>query len=642
MSARKLVSDLPKPRLDDYRPLDLFLADDDDTGDHQDKTDISLDEEIARLLLETEASGLVVFHCLYPQLPDDIVLRLRRGRPVLIVLRMPNASWATAVDSGLRRAVEHRVWTKAATNSRLIRTIPDATGTIGWDRKPQKDRTALTMEALSTKTTVLLLAPGEMLDPAVQAFADLDLDVAIEPDHFAAAARDRFGKTIDWPPAATAAAMNAKWLDVAFEKAETAAEAVAMLENAMKCNSKTSRIRLEDLHGYGPAKAWGLQLAAAIAEYRAGLLPWSDVDCGALLVGPPGTGKTLYAEALANTAGLAFFPTSYAQWQATKEGHLGDVMREMRKVFADAAAASPSLLFIDEIDTLQSRGSGGREADWWRAVVNGFLECLDGSGRREGVVVLAACNDGAGLDPAVVRSGRLDRRFQISLPDQEDLRRILIHHLPDLQEEDVQPVAAFLAGSTSGADAARLAREARQRARAASRTVSGADLLAVAVPVDTRPLSLRRRIAVHEAGHAVSLLRAGITPNNMSIVDQRGGMVTYQINDEAGLAEEIDRRLRVHLSGRAAEEVILGSVSSGAGGLDQSDLGKASSLVTTAEMRLGMGTRLSMSSTVDESLIEARIQIAYADALLATMSVASRSRPSRTWPCKKESWVALN
>ena len=172
----------------------------------------------------------------------------------------------------------------------------------------------------------------------------------------------------------------------------------------------------------------------------------------------------------------------------------------MRRVFAEAAAAAPALIFIDEIDTLQTRGSSGRHDDWWRSIINGLLECLDCTGRREGVVVLAACNDGTNLDPTVVRSGRLDRRFFVGLPGEDDLARILSHHLPALAEADVQPVAMMLAGSASGADAVRIARDARQAARAAGRAVIADDLLSVAIPPDDRPELVRRRVAIHEAG----------------------------------------------------------------------------------------------------------------------------------------------
>lgn len=206
--------------------------------------------------------------------------------------------------------------------------------------------------------------------------------------------------------------------------------------------------------------------------------------------------------------------------------------------------------------------------------------------------------------------------MHIGLPGEEDLAEIFRHHLPSLSEADVQPVATFLAGIASGADAARIARDARSVARTAGREIAAGDLLAVAIPPDTRPQDLRRRIAVHEAGHAVMLLSQGIVPACLSIVDASGGKVAYERSDGEGLPENLYQRLLVHLAGRAADDIVFGSVSLGAGGPDASDLGKATRLLATIEARLGLGSRLSVTETVDEALIEARLRTAYADAVM--------------------------
>ena len=624
MSKLPAVSDLPK-QLDSYQPLDLFLAPeegDDMTNAGDDRSAEDLADTFAARMEATDPSSIAVYHALLGQIPHSVVTRLRACRPVLILLRMPSIGWCEVVEQGCLRVLERLVMTSWLLRSDAVAVYSSRSVKSTWDKKLPSEKAATILRTLADNPAVLAMAPDESIDPSLRAFCDVEITVEITPATFEAMLSDHFdGEKVDWPADLRIAAVDPTWIDAAVGRAETAAEAVTILRGAVAGVSKTSTIRLEDLHGYGSAKDWGLRLAAAICDYRSGRLPWRDVDAGALLIGPPGTGKTLFAQALANSTGLVFFPTSFSAWQGTGEGHLGDVTRQMRKVFADASGAAPSIVFIDEIDSLPARGTTGKYDDWWRAIVNSLLECLDGAGRRDGVVVLAACNDGRNLDPAILRSGRLDRQFAVELPGEDDLVQILRHHLPTLSDTDIQPVAEVLSGSTSGADAARLAREARQIARTQKREVATADLVSVSIPTDTRSDALRRRIAVHEAGHAVTLLRLGITPDSLSIVGADGGHVSYKLQDDGVLAEDVDRRLQIHLSGRAAEEVLLGAVSGGAGGMDTSDLGQATALVKNAEARLGLGLggRISMSQTIDDDLVEGRLRNAYAKALVAAI-----------------------
>ncbi|MDV3166761.1 MAG: AAA family ATPase, partial ['Waltheria sp.' little leaf phytoplasma] len=180
------------------------------------------------------------------------------------------------------------------------------------------------------------------------------------------------------------------------------------------------------------------------------------------------------------------------------------------------------MLLIDEIDAIRGRGRGGDADGWWTAIVTCLLECLDGTTRRKGVIVLGACNVVENLDAAMIRLGRLDRHFEIGLPDETALLGIMRHHMPDADAEALVPAATALAGSTSGADVARIAREARRGARRERRAVTAQDLLDVAMPPDLRPAHLRRLIAVHEAGHAVVGILLGHVPQCLSTV--RAGM----------------------------------------------------------------------------------------------------------------------
>ncbi len=228
--------------------------------------------------------------------------------------------------------------------------------------------------------------------------------------------------------------------------------------------------------GLGPALEWGRALVADLEAYRAGRLPWADVDRGAVLVGPPGTGKTTFAAALAEEAGVPLIATSYAAWQST--GHQGDMLKAMRKSFHEARAAAPCLLLIDEVDSFPHRDRVRSDhADYVRGVVNGLLAELDGATSRDGVVVIGACNSADNLDPALVRPGRLDRIVPVGLPDFEGRAAILRVHLGgDLRGADLWQVARIAEGM-SGAELEKTVREARRAARAAERGLLVGDLV---------------------------------------------------------------------------------------------------------------------------------------------------------------------
>jgi cell division protease FtsH len=351
--------------------------------------------------------------------------------------------------------------------------------------------------------------------------------------------------------------------------------------------------RLSELHGLGPARGWGLALAHDLKDYAAGRLPWAAVARGCVLSGPPGTGKTSFARALAREAGVFFTATSYAQWQAYKEGHLGHITQAIRNTFAEAQQQAPAILFIDEIDTIPARGSGKWNDDWWTAITNCLLEMLDGFERREGVVVIAACNDPSRLDPALVRAGRLDRHIQIPLPDIPGLIGIFRTHLgSDLEGADLR-AAALAARGRSGADVERWVRDARRKARIATRVLTLQDLLeAVRGGEPEWPTDVRRRIAYHEAGHAVAMLAVELAePKSLSIGGQ-GGMAESEHNEMGSLTRAyIEKHLVVLLGGRASEELVFGEGTAGAGGsAEQSDLGRATKLASEIETSFGLGS----------------------------------------------------
>lgn len=582
-----------------------------------------LDNEIADRVEAMSPSTRLLYNRIGNAIPDALVHRLEARKPVFIIAHVASSEWREPAFDAVCMALNSAARTDFMLYGVQHHHVPsDDIAGRAWQRKSRRERTQHVLSMLATGITVVALAPGEELDPAALAIADMELDLAriLVGDIEAMMAHSFPGSSFVLSDDIATATIEPSWIDIAVRRSTSPSEALQFLVAIHgRTNDDPGGPRLEDLHGYGAAGLWGRRLLETLCDYRAGRLTWGDVDGGALLVGPPGTGKTLFASALARSTGLQFFPTSYAGWQSAGEGHLGTVLKELRRVFAEASANAPSLIFIDEIDTLQARGSTGRHDDWWRSIINALLESLDGTSRREGVIVIAACNDDRGLDPALVRSGRLDRKFFIGLPDENDLARILSHHLPDIPEADIQPAAVTLAGSASGADAARIARDVRQRARCEGRTATGADLLAVALPTEDRPELVQRRIAVHEAGHAVAILSRGSVPNSLSIVTATGGSVSHDRLETELLLPDFNARLAILLAGRAAEEVVLGAISAGAGGAQTSDLGSATGLASLMEGRLGLGSRIGVTETIDERAVERRLRMAYAEALLAAM-----------------------
>lgn len=186
---------------------------------------------------------------------------------------------------------------------------------------------------------------------------------------------------------------------------------------------------VEKLTGYGEARQWALDLKTDLQAFKNDEVAWSDLSSRLLLSGPPGTGKTTFARALCNTLELPLIATSVARW--LEASHLGDVLAAIGATFDHVSQNAPCILFIDEIDNIGSRnGGGGRHYDdYWSTLVNRLLELLDGASKTEGVIVVGATNNPEKIDPALLRSGRLEKHILIPPPDTEALIGIIAHHL---------------------------------------------------------------------------------------------------------------------------------------------------------------------------------------------------------------------
>jgi ATP-dependent Zn protease len=371
------------------------------------------------------------------------------------------------------------------------------------------------------------------------------------------------------------------------------ADCAAMPASVLVKSSASPRIEptLDRLHGMDEAVAWAQRVGRDLDAFRNQTIGWTDIDRGCLLSGPPGCGKTLFARAMATTLDLPLVSGSYSQWHGTNGAHQGDLLKAMRKTFADARSKVPCILFLDEIDSFPNRGTITHHyAEWEIQVVNGLLSEIDGVDSGVGVILIGACNHPHRLDPALIRSGRLDRHICVSLPDKSALALILREHLgDDLPNEPLLGAALMAAGST-GADCERFVRGARRLAREAGRSMMVSDLLDEIRGQDDRSEQELWRIAVHEAGHAVA--SCTLQPDTLTAVTLRsdGNLAGAALSKAAAgayLASTLNLDLVTLLAGRAAEEVILGSPSSGSGGTMMSDLAQATTLAATGAAAYG-------------------------------------------------------
>lgn len=195
-----------------------------------------------------------------------------------------------------------------------------------------------------------------------------------------------------------------------------------------KPTSGKDHLFVERLAGYGDAQQWALDLKTDLEAFKGKEVAWSDLSSRLLLSGPPGTGKTTFARALCNTLQVPLIATSVARW--LEPSNLGDVLAAMNATFEQTTHSAPCILFIDEVDNIGNRGRSDRPYDdYWSSLVNRVLELLDGASKTEGVIVVGATNRPDKIDPAILRSGRLERHIVIPQPDTAALVKIIAHHL---------------------------------------------------------------------------------------------------------------------------------------------------------------------------------------------------------------------
>ncbi|HEX4564951.1 MAG TPA: ATP-dependent zinc metalloprotease FtsH [Solirubrobacteraceae bacterium] len=351
--------------------------------------------------------------------------------------------------------------------------------------------------------------------------------------------------------------------------------------SARRVDPETIRVTFDDVAGIDEAKAELTEIVDFLRNPdRYGRLG-GRMPHGVLLSGAPGTGKTLLARAVAGEAHAAFFSISASEFI---EAIVGVGASRVRDLFTKAKEAKPSIIFIDELDAIgRSRSNTvnfGGANDEREQTLDQILTEIDGFESSEAVVVLAATNRADILDPALLRAGRFDRRVVVQAPDREGRRKILEVHtrsIPLADDVDLEALAASAPGMV-GADLANLANEAALLAArrghekvqmgdftdSLEKILLGSPRGIVLAPAD------RERTAYHESGHAlVGMLTPGADPvRKVSIIPRGMALgVTLSTPDADRVSysrEDLEAKIRVALGGRAAEDVVYGSITSGA------------------------------------------------------------------------------
>ena len=371
--------------------------------------------------------------------------------------------------------------------------------------------------------------------------------------------------------------------------------------NAKVYVQSTKGIRFSDVAGEDEAK----ESLAEIVDYLHNPEKYTQAGAampkGILLVGPPGTGKTMLAKAVAGEANVPFFSISGSEFV---EMFVGMGASKVRDLFKQAKEKAPCIVFIDEIDAIgQKRNAGGYGGnDEREQTLNQLLTEMDGFEENTGVIILAATNRPESLDPALTRPGRFDRRVPVELPDLQGREAILKVHAKKINaadDVDFHAIARMAAGA-SGAELANIINEAALRAVRSGRTVVNQSDLEESIEVVIAGYQKKnavlsdhekRVVAYHEIGHAlVAAKQSNSAPvQKITIIPRTSGTLGYTMQVETGdkylmSKEEIENKIATFTGGRAAEEVVFGSVTTGA----SNDIEQATKLARAMISRYGM------------------------------------------------------
>ena len=376
--------------------------------------------------------------------------------------------------------------------------------------------------------------------------------------------------------------------------------------NAKVYVKSSTGIKFSDVAGEDEAKELLTEIVDFLhnpEKYRA---IGATMPKGALLVGPPGTGKTLLAKAVAGEADVPFFSISGSEFV---EMFVGMGAAKVRDLFKQASEKAPCIVFIDEIDTIGKKRDGQISGnDEREQTLNQLLTEMDGFDGSKGVVILAATNRPDSLDPALTRPGRFDRRIPVELPDlqgREDILKVHARKIKIADNVNFHEIAKAASGA-SGAELANIVNEAALRAvRDGRRFATQADLeesievVIAGYQKKSRVLSEKEKLIVsyHEVGHAlVAALQTNSAPvHKITIIPRTSGALGYTMQVEEGerflmSKEEMANKIATLTGGRAAEEIIFHSITTGA----SNDIEQATKLARAMVTRYGMSDQFGM------------------------------------------------
>ena len=376
--------------------------------------------------------------------------------------------------------------------------------------------------------------------------------------------------------------------------------------NAKVYVKSSTGIKFSDVAGEDEAKELLTEIVDFLhnpEKYRA---IGATMPKGALLVGPPGTGKTLLAKAVAGEADVPFFSISGSEFV---EMFVGMGAAKVRDLFKQASEKAPCIVFIDEIDTIGKKRDGQISGnDEREQTLNQLLTEMDGFDGSKGVVILAAPNRPDSLDPALTRPGRFDRRIPVELPDlqgREDILKVHARKIKIADNVNFHEIAKAASGA-SGAELANIVNEAALRAvRDGRRFATQADLeesievVIAGYQKKSRVLSEKEKLIVsyHEVGHAlVAALQTNSAPvHKITIIPRTSGALGYTMQVEEGerflmSKEEMANKIATLTGGRAAEEIIFHSITTGA----SNDIEQATKLARAMITRYGMSDTFDM------------------------------------------------
>ena len=376
--------------------------------------------------------------------------------------------------------------------------------------------------------------------------------------------------------------------------------------NAKVYVKSSTGIKFSDVAGEDEAKELLTEIVDFLhnpEKYRA---IGATMPKGALLVGPPGTGKTLLAKAVAGEADVPFFSISGSEFV---EMFVGMGAAKVRDLFKQASEKAPCIVFIDEIDTIGKKRDGQISGnDEREQTLNQLLTEMDGFDGSKGVVILAATNRPDSLDPALTRPGRFDRRIPVELPDlqgREDILKVHARKIKIADNINFHEIAKAASGA-SGAELANIVNEAALRAvRDGRRFATQADLeesievVIAGYQKKSRVLSEKEKLIVsyHEVGHAlVAALQTNSAPvHKITIIPRTSGALGYTMQVEEGerflmSKEEMANKIATLTGGRAAEEIIFHSITTGA----SNDIEQATKLARAMITRYGMSDTFDM------------------------------------------------